>query len=174
MTNEQRDARNALILRLAITASITIIITLTVTILSARGGGFASNNAGGERVWTIPIIIHLATVLPAFLIGGAMLLLPKGTRNHKLAGRIYVALMLVTATATIFIGTPGTGIGGSGFSFIHIFTVITFMGVPYAIWAAKTGRIDAHRSAMQGMFVGLCIAGGFAMLPGRLLATVLF
>jgi uncharacterized membrane protein len=45
---------------------------------------------------------HLATIVPAFLIGTYLLIRRKGTPNHKLLGKIYMALMLVTATITLF------------------------------------------------------------------------
>lgn len=174
MSQPQSDNRREIAIRLVITALITIAITIAVTLLSTVTGGFASDDSAGERRWTIPIVIHLATVVPAFLIGGFLLIRPKGTTLHKALGRLYIALLLITATATIFIGTPGTGIGGSGFSFIHIFTIMAYVSAPYAIWAAKTGRLQDHKDAMQGMYIGLCIAGAFAMLPGRLLQTALF
>ncbi len=170
----QKVSRQSFVIQCAITAVITIGITIAVTILSATGSGFASDAPDGMRRWTVPIVVHLATVVPAFFLGGAMLVLAKGTRTHRILGRVYVALMLVTATATIFIGHSGSGIGGSGFSFLHLFTVNTFLCIPYAVWAARTGRIVAHRSAMQGMYIGLCIAGLFSMLPGRLLQTAMF
>ena len=174
MSDQKADGRREMMIRLAITATITIAITVGVMLLSTLSGGFASDNHQAERRWTVPIAIHLTTVVPAFVIGGYLLIRPKGTRIHKALGRIYIALLLITATATIFIGEPGTGIMGSGFSFIHIFTLMAYVSVPYAIWAARTGRIQDHKDAMQGMYVGLCIAGIFAMLPGRLLQTAVF
>lgn len=174
MSQRKLDGRRDVMIRMAITATITVAITIGVTLLSTMSGGFASDNTAGDRRWTVPIVVHLITVVPAFFIGGYLLIRPKRTKLHKAVGRIYMALLLVTATATIFIGEPGTGIAGSGFSFIHIFTVMAYLSIPYAIWAAKTGRIQDHKDAMQGMYIGLCIAGGFAMLPGRLLQTTLF
>ena len=44
--------------------------------------------------------IHLATVLPCFLIGAWLLLRRKGTTVHKRLGRVYAVLILFTALVT--------------------------------------------------------------------------
>jgi uncharacterized membrane protein len=47
--------------------------------------------------------------------------------------------------------------------------------VPQAYFAARRHDIKAHKSAMIGLYVGgLIIAGGFALMPGRLLHSWLF
>ena len=163
-----------LVSMMATTAAITIVITLAMTFLSSNAGGFASDGSGGSREWTWPILIHVATVVPAMVLGGFVLFRRKGTPLHRLLGRTYCVLMLVTATATLFIRNPGHGIGGSGFSAIHIFTLMTFTTVPWAIWSIRRGDVEAHGHAMIGSYIGLCIAGGFALLPGRLLSATLF
>jgi len=174
MENDENSATASgsnLWVTLGITAVITAVITLIMMVLSVQTGGFASGEAAVPRGWTLPIIIHLMTALPALVIGAAILWRRKGTVGHKLWGRIYTVLMLITATASIFIGAPGSGIAGTGFSFIHIFTVMTFCSIPYAIWSIRKGKIDAHRGAMQGLYVGLCVAGAFTLIPGRLLGV---
>lgn len=153
------------------TAAITVVMTLLMMTVAPRAGGFAS---GSSQEWTWPIVVHLATVLPAFAIGAVLLLRRKGTRFHRLLGRSYCALMLATATATLFIRSPGGGLWGSGFSPIHAFTLFAFFTIPYALWAIRTGRVKAHREAMAGSYIGLCIAGGFAFIPGRLLSLAVF
>ena len=45
--------------------------------------------------------LHLATVLPAFVIGAFQLLRRKGTPGHKLLGKIYMVLMLATGFITL-------------------------------------------------------------------------
>ena len=85
-----------------------------------------------------------------------------------------LALMVITAIASAFIVAPGGEIGGTGFSPIHFFTVWTLINVPVAIYLARKGKIRHHRGAMTGLYVGLCIAGAFTLLPGRLLNTFFF
>ena len=170
----ERRSAGKLIGMILVTAGITIGITFAMMLLSRATGGFASDMPDGSRQWTWPIVIHLATVLPAFLIGGFLLARPKGTRMHRLLGRLYCALMLATATATLFIRSPGAGILGTGFSAIHLFTIMAYTSVPYAIWLIRRGDVKGHRDAMQGSYIGLCIAGAFAFIPGRLLSVALF
>jgi uncharacterized membrane protein len=119
--------------------------------------------------------IHLATVVPAFLIGTILLLMKKGTPLHKLLGRIYMPLMLVTAVVTLFMPAQvGPSVVGH-FGFIHIFSVMVLYSVPTAYIQARRGEIAKHRAAMIGLYVGgILIAGSFAFMPGRLLHEWLF
>lgn len=120
--------------------------------------------------------LHLATVLPAFVIGTWLMLRHKGTPLHRLLGKIYMGLMLVTATVTLFMpAAVGPRFLGH-FGFIHLFSVLTFYAVPRAYVAARQHNLKAHRGAMIGLYVGgLLIAGGFAVFsPGRLMHHLLF
>ena len=89
------------------------------------------------------IKVHLATVLPAFVIGTWQIFLSrKGSRYHRLWGSIYLALMTVTAVSTFFIRsiTPGY------LSPIHLFIPLTLLGVIGALWYARRGNISGHRT----------------------------
>jgi uncharacterized membrane protein len=158
------------------TIAITVLITLAMTIMSASFGGFGSQaaKAGAARGFSWPIIIHFATALPALILGPVILIRRKGDRLHRLLGRVWVGLMLATALASAFIHSPGGGVAGTGFSFIHVFTVWTIVNVPIGIWLARTGRTEAHRSMMTGLYAGLVIAGLTTLIPGRLFGTLLF
>ncbi|MEO1729285.1 MAG: DUF2306 domain-containing protein [Pseudomonadota bacterium] len=165
-----------------ITATITVVITGLFTLLSAGGGGFASNagaadtagTGGFEHKLTGPILIHLFTAALAALLGPFILFRRKGDRTHRILGRIWAVLMIVTAISSAFIRTPGAGIAGSGFSLIHIFTVWTFINVPLGVWAARTNRTRMHRGMMVGLYIGLLVAGAFTFIPGRLLGNLVF
>ncbi|MEO1488005.1 MAG: DUF2306 domain-containing protein [Pseudomonadota bacterium] len=164
---------------LIITAVITIVITAAMTLLSGFSGGFASSSAGNEtgtieHKLTGPILFHLFTAAGAAILGPLILFRRKGDATHKLLGRIWAALMIITAISSAFIRTPGAGIAGSGFSFIHIFTIWTFINVPLGIWAVRTKRLRMHRGMMTGLYVGLLIAGAFTFIPGRLLGSLVF
>src|SRR5215472_9600678 len=116
--------------------------------------------------------LHLASVVPAFVIGTWQIFLSrKGSPHHRLWGAIYLALMMVTAISTFFIRTINPG----GFSLIHLFIPLTLFSVAGALWFVRRGNIRGHRYAMLGLyFGGLLIAGSFTLLPGRLLHRVLF
>jgi uncharacterized membrane protein len=118
---------------------------------------------------------HLATIVPAFLIGTYLLARTKGTPKHKILGKTYMVLMLVTATITLFMPAQvGPRVVGH-LGFIHLFSLLVFYSVPTAFINARRGDVKGHRSAMIGLYVGgLLIAGSFAFMPGRLLHSWLF
>ncbi|MGL4233289.1 MAG: DUF2306 domain-containing protein [Casimicrobium sp.] len=118
---------------------------------------------------------HLATVLPAFAIGTYMMFARKGDRFHRFLGKGYMVLMLTTAIITLFMpAAVGPKFFGH-FGFIHLFSVLTLVSVPQAYFAARSHNIVAHKSAMIGLYIGgILIAGGFALMPGRLLHSWLF
>jgi uncharacterized membrane protein len=118
------------------------------------------------------IKIHLATFLPAFVIGTWLIFFStKGARWHRALGAVYLALMTVTAVAAFFIRSINPG----QLSLIHLFIPLTLFGVFGALWNVRRGNINGHRHAMLGLyFGGLLIAGGLTLLPGRLLNHVFF
>ena len=118
---------------------------------------------------------HLATVLPAFVIGSILLAMPKGTRPHKALGRGYLVLMIGTGIITLFMPAHVGPTAYGHFGFIHAFSVLTLYSAPAAYMAARRGDVRTHRSNMISLYVGgILIAGGFAFAPGRLLHTSLF
>jgi len=118
---------------------------------------------------------HLATILPAFAIGTWLMFSRKGSPLHRLLGKTYMVLMLVTATITLFMPAQvGPTLLGH-FGFIHLFALGVFSGVPKAYYAARRHDRIAHRNHMIGLYIGgLLIAGSFAFMPGRLLNQWLF
>ena len=119
--------------------------------------------------------LHLATVVPAFVIGTFMLLMKKGTPLHKQFGRLYMGLMLFTAIVTLFMSAQvGPTILGH-FGYIHLFSALTLYTVPTAYIAVKKGDIKSHQRKMILLYVGgMLIAGGFTFFPGRYLHQVFF
>ena len=120
-------------------------------------------------------MLHLATILPAFVIGTYLMVRRKGTPNHRLLGKIYLSLMVVTAVVTLFMPTKIGGRLFDHFGFIHAFSLLTLYSVPTALLAARRGNIKAHRASMIGLYVGgILIAGAFTFAPGRLLHDWVF
>lgn len=157
-------------------AGATALGTFTLMALSSMSGGYAVGSAPPDLSsrFTLPVTIHLATVIPAIPLGGYVLWRRKGDALHKLLGRIWAALMMITAIAALFIGRPGTGIAGTGFSFIHIFSVMTLVSIPIAIWAIRRGDVRGHESAIRGVYIGLVVAGLFSFIPGRIMSILAF
>lgn len=119
--------------------------------------------------------VHLATVFPAFLIGSFLLLRRKGTRIHKMLGKLFMGLMLFTATVTLFMPAQVGPTILKHFGFIHIFSALVFFSVPQALLAIRRKDVRVHRNNMVGLYAGgLVIAGGFALMPGRLIFQTLF
>ena len=113
------------------------------------------------------VIVHAAAATCAVLAGGATLLLRKGNLAHRVLGRTWVALMLVTALSSFAIKTSGH------YSWIHLLSIGTLAGLAAAVYAATQGRILAHRRGMMATYAGLVIAGTFTLLPQRLLGGLL-
>lgn len=118
---------------------------------------------------------HLGTILPAFLIGTFLLFSRKGDSLHRLLGKIYMLLMLITATITLFMTAQvGPTLFGH-FGFIHLFSFLVFYSVPSAFLAIRNGNLILHRGNMIGLYVGgILIAGAFTFVPGRLLHAWFF
>jgi uncharacterized membrane protein len=121
----------------------------------------------------LAIQIHAFAAIAAFFIGAFVLWRRKGTRLHKALGRVWVGLMLVTATSSLFIHE--TRMIGP-FSPIHLFAILTYVGIGQGLWAIIVRKdVAAHRAQMQGVYLGaLMLAGAFTFLPGRRMHHVLF
>lgn len=119
--------------------------------------------------------IHLATVVPCFIIGTMLLLIKKGTRIHKGFGRLYMVLMLFTALVTLFMPAHVGPRILNHFGWIHSFSFLTIYTVPKAYLAIKRGNVKSHKRKMILLYFGaIIIAGGFTFVPGRYLHSVFF
>jgi uncharacterized membrane protein len=131
----------------------------------------ASLISGGARIsyddtpWAL--VIHVGTVIPALFLGGPVLLMKKGTKLHKLLGRIWATLMMITAVSSFWLQGLVGSIGP-----IHIFSVVTLVSIPRGIYYARIGNMVGHQRAMTGPYIGLLVAGLFAFTPGRLLSDL--
>src|SRR5204862_8335856 len=124
----------------------------------------------------LAVQIHAATVIPAFFIGTWQIFLSKkGARQHRAVGYVYLTLMTITAIAALFIHQIMPNSPFFGLSPIHVFVLITLLGVARALQGAWTHNIRAHRGAMIGTYIGgLLIAGSLAFMPGRIMHAVAF
>jgi uncharacterized membrane protein len=140
-----------------------VAITLLTATLTALSFGMAPSTR--SEAMSLALIIHLGTVLPALPLGAYILLSRKGGRVHRLLGRTWAGMMMVTAISSFWLTSNG------GLSPIHIFSVMTLVSIPMAVVAIRRGHVERHRRAIMGVYIGLVIAGAFAFLPGRLLNT---
>ncbi|NOQ71034.1 MAG: DUF2306 domain-containing protein [Crocinitomix sp.] len=119
--------------------------------------------------------LHLATVIPSFIIGTVLLIIKKGTKIHKIFGRVYMILMLITAMITLFMPAQVGPTLMNHFGWIHSFSFLTIYTVPTAYLAIKKGNVKSHKRKMILLYFGaIIIAGGFTFMPGRYLHSVFF
>jgi uncharacterized membrane protein len=119
--------------------------------------------------WVVKL--HVYAALTALGIGTAILLQRKGSGLHKTLGWAWVLAMGTTAISSLFIMDVNRGF----FSFIHLLSGWTIIALPMAIFAIRNRKVDAHRRAMTGMFVGgLLVAGLLSFIPGRVMFEMFF
>lgn len=120
----------------------------------------------------IAIQIHVAAVVPAALLGAYLLARPKGTPIHRVLGKMWLALMAVTALSSFFIHQINMFYG---FSPIHLLSLFVLFGCWGAIANARKHAIDAHKRIVRGLYFGGIVgAGAFTFLPGRIMSKVAF
>ena len=139
------------------------VLLLSLSTLTERPAGWRPPSGARLALW-----VHLFTVVPAVPLGAVVLWGPKGNATHKLLGRIWGALMMVTAVSSFWLQTLNGGL-----SFIHLFSVLTLVSIPLAVWHARRGDIRRHMNTMRGVYAGLIVAGLFAAAPGRFLGALL-
>ena len=116
------------------------------------------------------IQLHVATVVPAALIGPYMFAARKGTPTHRFIGKIWFGLMVLSALSSFFIHSVDLFMG---FSPIHLLSIFVLYSSFESLQAARQHRIRAHRIGVISMYVGgIVIAGGFTLLPGRIMHDV--
>jgi uncharacterized membrane protein len=122
------------------------------------------------------IILHVATVVPAALIGTYLIFVSrKGAPWHRALGYLYLTLMTITAVTTLWIHALMPNGPFFGFSPIHLLIPLTLFGVYGALRSARAHRINRHRAAMLSVyFGGIMIAGGLTFLPGRIMHGIFF
>jgi uncharacterized membrane protein len=118
------------------------------------------------------IQIHAFAAMTAFVIGTVQLSRRKGDGPHRMAGYVWVGLMLLIAASSFWIH----GINQwRGFSVIHALSLWVIGFTPVAVMLARRGNIRAHKRSMIGLFAGaLIIAGIFTFVPGRIMHAALF
>lgn len=120
----------------------------------------------------LAVQIHVAAVLPAALLGAFILLNRKGAALHRLLGKAWMVLMVVTSLSSFFIHQIDLFYG---FSPIHLLSIFVLVGVWRAISAARAHNIRAHKATVVGMYFGGIVGAGlFTLIPGRIMNAVVF
>ena len=116
------------------------------------------------------IQLHAAVAIIALMSAIGVAFLAKGTPAHVWLGRGFALAIMVTAVSSFWI----TGLRPGHYSWIHILSVVTIINVPLAIWAIRRGDRRGHAIAMIANAASLAIAGAFTLMPGRIMAAVVF
>ncbi len=114
---------------------------------------------------------HAFLAVAAFLLGIVQFAAPKGTLPHRTLGYLWVAMMAAIALSSFGIRVLRDG----KFSFVHVISIATLVVLPFAVLHARRHRVRRHAIAMISLFAGaLVIAGGFTLMPGRIMHAVVF
>lgn len=180
MSTPETDAARRLNLiswavRLGVAAILIVALVPIMPQIIAYGEhvGFHPHWPDLSRLASLPpqLKLHIVAAVSAFVIGCVIFLRPKGSRFHKTLGWAWVIAMGTTAVSSFFI----TGINGNNLSFIHLISGWTVVALPMAIFAIRNKRVQIHRRAMTGLFLGgLVFAGALTLIPGRLMYQLFF
>ncbi len=111
------------------------------------------------------LLLHLITIVPVLIMGPFILLQKKGDKLHRLLGKIWCVLMIISCLLTFGITHNGS------YSWLHGLALFTLWQVVRAIGAIKRKDLKTHQRAMIGSYIGTVIAFIFASLvPGRLIS----
>ena len=124
------------------------------------------------------IYAHATLALLAVPLGLYILPTKKGTKQHRILGRIWVTFLIIVSLTAIFIQTINPG----QYSWIHLLIPFTLVSLIYSIWNIKKykkTKIErykySHMYSMIGVYVGaLLIAGAVTLMPGRFFHHILF
>jgi len=122
-----------------------------------------------NSAFTPVVLVHTFAALAAVTLGAGMFLGRKGSVSHRIAGRGWVALMLVVSISSFWIQTQGH------FTWIHILSIAVPLLLAAGVYFAAKGNIRGHQKMMVSLYIGaLGIAGAFTLLPHRLLGKLLW
>jgi uncharacterized membrane protein len=139
-------------------------------------GGISS--AGPERLRIIPdpaplaratpmVLAHLGIALFTLWLGTLVLAMRKGTRLHKVAGRLWAGLMIGVAVTGVLVDPHR-------FTAAHAAALLVLWMIPTAIVKARRGDIRGHRRTVARLLIAMVIVAGLSLLPGHLLHGVFF
>lgn len=118
------------------------------------------------------IQVHVVSALLAALTGLVIFIRRKGTRLHKLTGRVSVAAMGMVAMSGLFIHQIKLW---GPFSPLHIFSLTTLAGLFYAIQTVRKGNVAGHEMTLKGIYMGgIVFAGMLTFSKGLVMHRIVF
>ncbi len=120
----------------------------------------------------LPVKLHIiAALLVVILTPVQFAGFPKGSRGHRLAGRLWLVAMLGVALTSFLIATRFRIALGS-FSLIHGLSVVTVASCAVAWWAARNHEVRRHQMTLIFLTASFFIAGAFTFLPSRIMHQI--
>lgn len=126
------------------------------------------------------IAVHAGAAIAAILVGPVALFARRRgadgprPRLHRIAGYVWVSLMVVAAATALFIRDfrlPNI----AGYTPIHLLIPVVFGSLILAFRALARKRIRTHRVTMISLYVSAClITGALTLLPGRYFGNLIF
>jgi uncharacterized membrane protein len=113
------------------------------------------------------VLVHLGVALFALGLGTAVLALRKGTRLHKVAGRLWAGLMVGAAVSGLLVEPHR-------FTPAHAAALFVFWMIPMVILRARKRDLRGHRRGVAHLLIAMLIVAGLSVLPGHLLHGVFF
>ncbi|MCC5975617.1 MAG: DUF2306 domain-containing protein [Rubellimicrobium sp.] len=116
--------------------------------------------------------LHVLAAISAIVLGPVALLRRSRDRWHRVAGRLWVLAMALTAMSSFWI--HGYRLLW-GFSPIHLLSVLVLVSLVTGVRGIRSGQRADHAATMRALYVwGIGVPGLFTLLPGRLMSEVLF
>ncbi|MEM1115437.1 MAG: DUF2306 domain-containing protein [Bacteroidota bacterium] len=113
------------------------------------------------------LTFHTALGVLALVAGAVVLVVRKGTRAHRLLGRVYAAAMVVLCLASF--GIRDTTPFFSGYGPFHVAALVSLASVLAGLstaWRRRQGWLEGHYQWMAWSYIGLVMAtGGHVMRP---------
>ncbi|APE44213.1 hypothetical protein BOO69_12995 [Sulfitobacter alexandrii] len=127
-----------------------------------------------DPLFAAPFVVqlHALMALAAVALTLFILALRKGRRLHRTLGWLWVLMMAAVALSSFWIN-EARWIGP--FGPIHALSVVTLIALFGGVRAARGHDRRRHARIMLSLVLGaLVIAGGFTLLPGRIMHAVVF
>lgn len=118
------------------------------------------------------IQLHVAAAILSVVLGPVAIFRRSRDIVHRVAGRIWIVGMAVTAGSSFWISEdPMFG----RFSIIHVLSVVTLVSLVGAFRAIRAGDVARHGATMRALYAqALMLAGAFTFFPGRRMSEAFF
>jgi uncharacterized membrane protein len=112
-----------------------------------------------------PIQLHVYTLVLAFLAGTVQFFLTRrGSSIHRILGRCFLGLMLVSALVTLRIHVNNPRGRFFGLSLLHLYVPLVVGLCVLAWFGAVRHRIRLHRFAVIALYFGSLIFTGYVQI----------